>query len=125
MPPKQRKIAIMGYRSVGMCDSLNIHVYIFITDIYFIFFIHIFSLTEISHIDNFYNVHINDRMIHKHQHVLINNTSNVLTLYIKLLTGKSSLSIQFVEGQFVDSYDPTIENSKKYNHIISCFILFQ
>lgn len=26
-------------------------------------------------------------------------------------TGKSSLTIQFVEGQFVDSYDPTIENS--------------
>uniref|UniRef100_A0A182N5Y2 Uncharacterized protein n=1 Tax=Anopheles dirus TaxID=7168 RepID=A0A182N5Y2_9DIPT len=25
--------------------------------------------------------------------------------------GKSSLSIQFVEGQFVDSYDPTIENT--------------
>lgn len=28
------------------------------------------------------------------------------------VTGKSSLTIQFVEGQFVDSYDPTIENSK-------------
>lgn len=28
------------------------------------------------------------------------------------LSGKSSLTIQFVEGQFVDSYDPTIENSK-------------
>jgi Ras homolog enriched in brain len=41
MPPKQRKIAVMGYRSVG----------------------------------------------------------------------KSSLSIQFIEGQFVDSYDPTIENT--------------
>lgn len=26
--------------------------------------------------------------------------------------GKSSLTLQFVEGQFVDSYDPTIENSK-------------
>ncbi|XP_041824024.1 GTP-binding protein Rheb-like isoform X2 [Melanotaenia boesemani] len=25
--------------------------------------------------------------------------------------GKSSLTIQFVEGQFVDSYDPTIENT--------------
>lgn len=25
--------------------------------------------------------------------------------------GKSSLSIQFVDGQFVDSYDPTIENT--------------
>lgn len=28
------------------------------------------------------------------------------------VAGKSSLTIQFVEGQFVDSYDPTIENSK-------------
>nr|XP_014338265.1 PREDICTED: GTP-binding protein Rheb [Bos mutus] len=26
-------------------------------------------------------------------------------------SGKSSLTIQFVEGQFVDSYDPTIENT--------------
>lgn len=32
------------------------------------------------------------------------------------LLGKSSLSIQFVEGQFVDSYDPTIENSKYKTH---------
>ena len=25
--------------------------------------------------------------------------------------GKSSLAIQFAQGQFVDSYDPTIENT--------------
>uniref|UniRef100_A0A8C9SM49 GTP-binding protein Rheb n=1 Tax=Scleropages formosus TaxID=113540 RepID=A0A8C9SM49_SCLFO len=31
--------------------------------------------------------------------------------------GKSSLTIQFVEGQFVDSYDPTIENT--FNKIVS------
>lgn len=32
--------------------------------------------------------------------------------------GKSSLTIQFVENQFVDSYDPTIENtfSKTFRH---------
>ncbi|KAM8866911.1 ras homolog, mTORC1 binding like 1 isoform 1-T1 [Synchiropus picturatus] len=36
--------------------------------------------------------------------------------------GKSSLTIQFVEGQFVDSYDPTIENSKfQFISILSDF----
>lgn len=29
--------------------------------------------------------------------------------------GKSSLTIQFVEGQFVDDYDPTIENTFRTN----------
>lgn len=28
-----------------------------------------------------------------------------------LFSGKSSVTIQFVENHFVDSYDPTIENS--------------
>ncbi|XP_026218121.1 GTP-binding protein Rheb-like isoform X1 [Anabas testudineus] len=31
--------------------------------------------------------------------------------YRESVFGKSSLTIQFVEGQFVDSYDPTIENT--------------
>lgn len=35
----------------------------------------------------------------------------ILSFLLSFL-GKSSLTIQFVEGQFVDSYDPTIENSK-------------
>jgi len=37
-------------------------------------------------------------------------------------TGKSSLSIQFVEGQFVDSYDPTIENSKSDCNMIEQYL---
>lgn len=34
-------------------------------------------------------------------------------------SGKSSLTIQFVEGQFVDSYDPTIENTFTKTIIVS------
>ena len=40
--------------------------------------------------------------------------------------GKSSLAIQFAQGQFVDSYDPTIENTFNKNMKIQagfCFIL--
>ena len=31
---------------------------------------------------------------------------------MNLISGKSSLAIQFVQGQFVDHYEPTIENSE-------------
>ena len=40
------------------------------------------------------------------------NSDITLALSLSLLSGKSSLTIQFVEGQFVDAYDPTIENSE-------------
>ncbi|RWS27060.1 GTP-binding protein Rheb-like protein [Leptotrombidium deliense] len=53
MPPKQRKIAIMGFRSVGC----------------------------------------------------------LMVAFTVKYAGKSSLAIQFVNGEFVDYYDPTIENT--------------
>lgn len=59
-PPKQRKIALVGSRSVGM-----------------------FFLTSIREV----------------------------SLLIELFAGKSSLTVQFVDGHFVESYYPTIENT--------------
>nr|XP_047918328.1 GTP-binding protein Rheb isoform X3 [Anser cygnoides] len=38
-------------------------------------------------------------------------TSGLVFWWRRPITRKSSLTIQFVEGQFVDSYDPTIENT--------------
>lgn len=35
-----------------------------------------------------------------------------ILFFLFFFSGKSSITIQFVEGQFVDSYDPTIENSE-------------
>ena len=49
------------------------------------------------------NKNIGKRKIFKHIFI-----SNLFCFF----PGKSSLTIQFVENQFVDSYDPTIENSK-------------
>lgn len=63
MAPKQRKIALMGFRSVGKkSKQMNLIV-------------------------------------------------QVLNCPFFFEPGKSSITIQLVEGQFVDSYDPTIENS--------------
>lgn len=47
-------------------------------------------------------------MIVDHFHISV----DFIYLLFFFIAGKSSLTIQFVEGQFVDSYDPTIENSK-------------
>jgi Ras homolog enriched in brain len=35
----------------------------------------------------------------------------VLTFIATLIIGKSSLTVQFVEGHFIESYYPTIENT--------------
>jgi hypothetical protein len=40
------------------------------------------------------------------------------------IPGKSSLTIQFVENQFVDSYDPTIENSKWHTVALPFMVIF-
>lgn len=47
----------------------------------------------------------------------------MLTVLHCVFAGKSSLTIQFVEGQFVDSYDPTIENSKCCVFVLFFFFL--
>ncbi len=44
--------------------------------------------------------------------IFLTSERSLITILLCVSAGKSSLTIQFVEGQFVDSYDPTIENSK-------------
>ncbi|KAL6081713.1 hypothetical protein STEG23_005620 [Scotinomys teguina] len=73
---KSRKIAILGYRSVGDFFSFALAV-------------------------NFDDCFID--------YILTAVTKYLTKSYLR--KGKSSLTIQFVEGQFVDSYDPTIENT--------------
>lgn len=41
---------------------------------------------------------------------------------ILVFVGKSSVTIQFVENHFVDSYDPTIENSM-YEYLVTMVLL--
>lgn len=52
--------------------------------------------------------------------------TSMMMYFSFLFSGKSSLTIQFVENQFVDSYDPTIENSKPYTSYSSynMFLLY-
>ena len=54
---------------------------------------------------------ISSRQVKLHVHVQSHDQLKN-SVYTFVFTGKSSLTIQFVENQFVDSYDPTIENSK-------------
>jgi len=115
MPPKQRKIAIMGYRSVGKTCITYPFFYRYIT---WNFCNKTQTLVFLnSFIDTCHYITVKDTFMYLFEYI------NVLTLYIWFLIGKSSLSIQFVEGQFVDSYDPTIENSKKYFHLLIFIIL--
>lgn len=76
-PPKSRKIAVMGFRSVGKTNELFLD----------------FDKQAITW-------------------WFLEKSLLILSFFAHFITGKSSLTIQYVEGQFVDSYDPTIENSK-------------
>lgn len=80
MPPKERKIAMMGYRSVGKLRKSKFIKCVLLLNILLKGQVKIFfwSICELIHFG---------------------------------ISGKSSLSIQFVENQFVDSYNPTIEDS--------------
>ena len=41
-----------------------------------------------------------------------------------LFIGKSSITVQFVERQFVDTYDPTVENSKFPNSFFDILTIY-
>lgn len=45
---------------------------------------------------------------------------HLFMMAILVFVGKSSVTIQFVENHFVDSYDPTIENSM-YEYLVTRF----
>lgn len=112
--PKQRNIAMMGYRSVGKFIATPLQI----SAIWSALFRALM----------FANSCVTNSQVSK------TLPKRLLTHIASFLTsGKSSLSIQFVEGkiikitlvitkfktfsiyfqgQFVDSYDPTIENSK-------------
>ena len=81
-PAKSRKIVVMGFRSVG---NFWIVLATCRTDLAGSFC----CVTMLSIFTEF-----------------------LCIFFVFFFSGKSSITIQFVEGQFVDSYDPTIENSE-------------
>lgn len=118
MPTKQRQIAIMGYRSVGKY-FYSLHYLSTHSCLMCIFRTIILMLSFAK-----YLLKLDTYCIQ--QTFAISLISLYFTIWMKyyaclliilLFPGKSSLSIQFVDGQFVDSYDPTIENSMYY-HVI-------
>ena len=86
-PTKSRKIAIMGFRAVGKfsAESLGLNRFFLMT-----------------YCCNGYAS--SSGMVLRIDHCFF--------VFVFFNAGKSSMVIQFVENQFVDSYDPTIENSK-------------
>lgn len=84
MPPqqKQRKMAIVGSRSVG-------------------------KLFPPLLLSQSYHHHSSDR----YKDTTTTPTCSLTNLPLSLPTGKSSLTVQYVDGHFVDSYYPTIENT--------------
>ncbi|KAF5963157.1 GTP-binding protein rhb1 [Fusarium bulbicola] len=72
--PKQRKVAIVGSRSVGQY----------------------FSISSLDHLFNRWR---------------FNFECSITFADDGCITGKSSLAVRFVDGHFVDSYYPTIENT--------------
>lgn len=51
----------------------------------------------------------------KHRHICVMGYRSV---------GKSSLTIQYVKGEFAEAYDPTIENSKYVCLFVPCYLIW-
>ena len=94
--PKSRKIAIMGFRSVGKNRKLLMYE------------LKRFFSTCLGKIINI---------------LPLKTPFKYFVIDSFCLLGKSSLTIQFVENHFVDSYDPTIENSEYNLAVVSSFII--
>ena len=83
-PSRQRKLAVVGSRSVGKLQQG--------------------ALAPLS----------SSPYQQSHLRALFLVTSNHINDHISL-SGKSALTVQFVEGHFVESYYPTIENTFSRN----------
>lgn len=87
-----------------VCDAISLNHSLF-KCLFRIYFIFSAAVKNWAPWEKFDNVDLSKAREHE-------NTFVIVLIAAKIISGKSSLAIQFVQGQFVDHYEPTIENSK-------------